>query len=53
MSSESLVRNFSCNQTSISYVKFFYQTEFNLIGKRQFETSEAMRILNKRQVISK
>jgi hypothetical protein len=33
--------------------QFFYQTEFKPISKRQFETSEAMRILNIRHVILK
>jgi hypothetical protein len=33
--------------------QFFYQTKLKPISKRQFETSEAMRILNIRHVISK
>jgi hypothetical protein len=33
--------------------QLFYQTEFQPISKRQCETSEAMRILNIRHVISK
>jgi hypothetical protein len=32
---------------------FFYQTELKKITKRQFETSEVMRILNIRHIISK
>jgi hypothetical protein len=38
----------------INFIRqFFYHTEFKPISKRQFETSKAMRILNKRHVISK
>jgi hypothetical protein len=33
--------------------QFLYQSEFKPISKRQFETSEAMRILNIRHAISK
>jgi hypothetical protein len=33
--------------------QFFYQTKFQSISIRQFETWEAMRILNIRHVISK
>jgi hypothetical protein len=33
--------------------QFVYKTEFKPINNRQFETSEAMRILNIRNVISK
>jgi hypothetical protein len=47
-----LVRN-SLNQTSISYVNYSIELNFNQTSKRQFETSEAMRILNIRHVISK
>jgi hypothetical protein len=40
--------------SDINFIRqFFYQTEFKPISKRQFETSEVMRILNIRHVISK
>jgi hypothetical protein len=40
-------------KSDINFIcQFFYQTEFWLISKRRFETSEAMRILNIRHVIS-
>jgi hypothetical protein len=41
-------------KSDINFMRqFFYQTEFEPISKRQFETLEAMRILNIRHVISK
>jgi hypothetical protein len=41
-------------KSDINFIRnFFYQTEFKLISKRQLETSEAMRILNKHNIISK
>jgi hypothetical protein len=41
-------------KSGINFIpQFFYQTEFLSISKRQFETSETMRILNTRHVISK
>jgi hypothetical protein len=40
-------------KSDINFIsQFFYQTEFKPISKRQFETSEAMRILSIRFVIS-
>jgi hypothetical protein len=34
-------------KSDINFIRqFFYQNEFKPIGKRQFETSEVMRILN-------
>jgi hypothetical protein len=41
-------------KSDINFIRqFSYQTEFLPISKRQFETSELMRILNIRHVISK
>jgi hypothetical protein len=41
-------------KSDINFMRqFFYQTEFKLISKRQFETSAAMRNLNIRHVILK
>jgi hypothetical protein len=41
-------------KSDINFIsQFFYQTEFKPISKRQFETLEAMRILNIPHVISK
>jgi hypothetical protein len=41
-------------KSDINFVRqFFYETEFKPISKCQFETSETMRILNIRHVISK
>jgi hypothetical protein len=46
-------QNFFSKSDSNFIRQFFYQTEFKPISKRQFETSEVMRILNISQVISK
>jgi hypothetical protein len=41
-------------ESDINFIRqFFFLTEFKPISKRQFETSEVMRILNIRHVISK
>jgi hypothetical protein len=41
-------------KSDINFIsQFFYQTELKPISKRQFETSEVMRILNIRHVILK
>jgi hypothetical protein len=42
-------------KTNINFIllQLLYQTEFQPISKHQFETSEAMRILNIRHVVSK
>jgi hypothetical protein len=41
-------------KSDINFIRqFFYQTVFQPISKRQFETSEAMRILNIRHVVLK
>jgi hypothetical protein len=41
-------------KSDINFMRqFFYQTEFKLIIKLQFETSAVMRILNIRHVMSK
>jgi hypothetical protein len=46
-------QNFFLKSDTNYILQIYYQTEFKSTSRRQFETTEAMRILNIRHVVSK